>query len=99
MQSSELFDRLKPVQYNFIEGNGKTCYGLIAQDIVKVLDDLGIGENELDLVHHDYWTDEETGEAQERYGVAYTNLIALLVYEVQNLKKEVRRLSHETGTN
>ena len=84
---SALFDRLQPVQYNFINGNKKKCYGLIAQDVLEVMRELEIGENELDLVHHDFWHDSETGDDTETYGIAYTNLIALLIHEVQKLKK------------
>lgn len=86
---SELFDRLQPVQYNFINGNKKTCYGLIAQDVIDSMHEIGIDENELDLVHHDFWTDEETGDTSETYGLGYTNLIAMLIHEVQKLKAEI----------
>lgn len=91
---SELFDRLKPVQYNFIKGNGRTCYGLIAQDVLESMTELGIGWDELDLVHHEFWPDEDTGENKETFGLAYTNLIALLIYEVQKLKAEVAALKN-----
>lgn len=89
---SELFDRLIPVQYNYINGNGRICYGLVAQQVAEVMDELGIGEDELDLVHHDYWKDEETGEEKDSYGLAYANLIAMLIHEVQKLKTEVATL-------
>jgi hypothetical protein len=85
---SELFDRLQPVQYNFIDDESRIHYGLVAQDVVASMDELGIGENELDLVHHDYWIDEETGEQKESYGLAYNNLIAMLIHEVQKLKQK-----------
>lgn len=86
---SELFDRLIPVRYNFIEEDARICYGLIAQQVVSVMEELGIDENELDLVHHDSWIDEETGEEKDSYGIAYTNLIALLIHEVQKLKQQI----------
>lgn len=92
---SELFDKLQPVQYNFIEGNGRTCYGLIAQDVISAMEELGIGENELDLVHHEYHTNDETGEEFDTYGIAYDNLISLLILEVQKLKSEMRTLKGE----
>lgn len=88
-----LFDRLQPVQYNFIKGDRKICYGLIAQDVLETLRELEICETELDLVQHDWWTDEETGEQKDSYGIAYNNLIAMLIYEVQKLKKQVAALS------
>lgn len=92
---SELFDRLIPVEYNFINGDGRVCYGLIAQSVISALDEIGLGENELDLVHHDYYIDEETGEEKDTYGLNYNNLIALLIHEVQKLKAEVKELKTE----
>lgn len=92
---SELFDRLQPVQYNFINGDGRTNYGLIAQDVISAMEELGIDENELGLVYHEWHTDEETGEEKDTYGIAYANLIALLIHEVQKLKTEVNTLKGE----
>lgn len=91
---SELFDRLKPVEFNFID-ESKVVYGFVAQDVVESMEELGLDENDLDLVHHDFWTDEETGEEKDRYGLAYNNLIALLVHEVQKLKAEVKELKNQ----
>lgn len=88
----KLFDRLQPVQFNYINTPSRICYGLIAQEVAEVMDELGIGEDELDLVHHDYWIDEETNESKESYGLAYNNLIAMLIHEVQKLKREVAAL-------
>lgn len=85
----ELFDRLEPTEYNFIEGDDKKNFGLIAQDVLEAMVELGIGEDELDLVHHDTWTDEKTGKEKDAYGIAYENLIPLLIYEVQKLKGKV----------
>jgi hypothetical protein len=82
---SALFDKLRPVQYNFIDGNGRTCYGLIAQDVISAMSELGIGEHELDLIHHDLGDDK----TKDTFGLAYSNLIAMLIYEVQKLKREV----------
>ena len=93
---SELFDRLIPVQYNMIEGDGRICYGLIAQQVIEAMAELGIEENELDLVRHEYYIDEETGEEKDTYGVAYANMIGLLIHEVQKLKAEVETLKGNT---
>lgn len=92
---SELFDRLKPVQFNFVEGGNRTCYGFLAQDVADAMSELGITENELDLVHHDYWKDEETGEEKDIYGIAYANLIAMLVHEVQKCKAKIETMELE----
>lgn len=84
---SALFDMLEPSEYTFIQGEQRICFGLMAQDVLASMNELGIDENELDLVHHDTWIDEETGEEKDAYGIAYENLIALLIHEVQKLKK------------
>ena len=99
---SELFDKLKPCEYKFIEGEQRVNFGLIAQDVLNAMAELGIEEDALDLVHHDIETvveskteiDPETGEEKvveiekevESFGLAYENLIALLIYEIQQLK-------------
>lgn len=88
---SELFDRLIPVQFNYTQGNKRICYGLIAQDIVDAMHEIGIEENELDLVHHDFWKDDN-GNDCDSYGVAYGNLLAMLIYEVQKLKKQIKSI-------
>ena len=88
---SALFDSLRPVEYNFISGNGKICYGLISQDVIAAMEKLGIGKNDLDLVHYDTYVDS-TGESKETFGIAYTNLIAMLIHEVQKLKTEIKTL-------
>ena len=89
---SELFDRLRPVQFNFVNGNGRICYGLVAQEVAETLAELGIDEDELDLVHHEFYRNEKTKKEMETYGLAYNNLIALLIHEVQKLKAEVSNL-------
>lgn len=95
---SELFDRLQPVQYNFIDGDGKVCYGLIAQDVISAMEEVGIGENELDLIHHNYHVDEETGEEKETFGIAYNNLIAMLIHEMQKAKEQIATLHAEVDS-
>lgn len=82
---SNLFDKLRPVQYNFIDGDGRTCYGLIAQDVISAMNELGIGEHDLDLVHHD----SDADDTNDTFGLAYSNLIAMLIHEVQKLKREI----------
>ena len=83
---SALFDRFEPVEYNFIEGEKRKDFGLIAQDVLEAMKELGLEEDELDLVHHDTWIDEKTGEKKDVYGIAYENIIAMLIWEVQKLK-------------
>lgn len=84
---SELFDRLKPVQYRMINGDGRICYGFVAQDVVEAMRELGIREDELDLVHHDRKNTEDG--YIDTYSMVYTNLIAVITHELQ-LEKERR---------
>ena len=84
---SELFDRLKPVQYRMIDGDGRICYGFVAQDVVDAMRELGIREDELDLVHHDRKNTEDG--YIDTYSMVYTNLIAVITHELQ-LEKEKR---------
>ena len=78
---SELFDRLKPVQYRMIDGDGRICYGFVAQDVVEAMRELGIREDELDLVHHDRKNTEDG--YIDTYSMVYTNLIAVITHELQ----------------
>ena len=100
---SELFDRLKPVQYRMIDGDGRICYGFVAQDVVEAMRELGIREDELDLVHHDRKNTEDG--YTDTYSMVYTNLIAVITHELQlekerrsNLEIEVADLRSELDT-
>lgn len=100
---SELFDRLKPVQYRMIDGDGRICYGFVAQDVVEAMRELGIREDELDLVHHDRKNTEDS--YIDTYSMVYTNLIAVITHELQlekerrsNLELEVADLRSELET-
>lgn len=97
---SELFNRLKPVQYRMIDGDGRICYGFVAQDVVEAMRELGIREDELDLVHHDRKNTEDS--YTDTYSMVYTNLIAIITHELQlekqrrsNLEVEVADLRSE----
>lgn len=97
---SELFDRLKPVQYRMIDGDGRICYGFVAQDVVEAMRELGIREDELDLVYHDRKNTEDG--YIDTYSMVYTNLIAIITHELQlekqrrsNLEVEVADLRSE----
>ena len=84
---SELFDRLEPVQYRMIDGDGRICYGFVAQDVVEAMRALGIREDELDLIHHDQGCTKD-GHI-DTYSMVYTNLIAVITHELQ-LEKQRR---------
>lgn len=90
----KLFDELEPVQYRMIGGDNKLCFGFLAQDIVSSMENLGIDEDYLDLIHHDTWQDEETGETKDKYGIATDNLVALLVLKIQQLEQRIAELEN-----
>lgn len=70
-----------------IDGDGRICYGFVAQDVVEAMRELGIREDELDLVHHDRKNTEDS--YIDTYSMVYTNLIAVITHELQ-LEKERR---------
>ncbi len=84
----EMFDQFIPVSYKRINEETRTSYGLIAQQILEVLENFGISQEDSDLVH------TIKKESDEYYGVAYNNFIALLIHEVQKLKKRVSELEN-----
>jgi predicted nucleic acid-binding Zn-ribbon protein len=92
---SELFDRLKPVQYRMIDGDGRICYGFVAQDVVEAMRELGIREDELDLVHHDRKNTEDS--YIDTYSMVYTNLIAIITHELQLEKQRRSNLEIEVA--
>lgn len=92
---SKLFDRLQPVQYRMIDGDGRICYGFIAQDVVEAMRTLGIQEDELDLVHHDRKNTEDG--YIDTYSMVYTNLIAVITHELQLEKERRSKLESEVA--
>lgn len=92
---SELFDRLQPVQYRMIDGDGRICYGFVAQDVVEAMRELGIREDELDLVHHDRKNTEDS--YIDTYSMVYTNLIAIITHELQLEKQRRSNLEIEVA--
>lgn len=84
--------------------NNKIHIGFVAQDISKILNNLGIQEDEAGLIDHSYWTDEDTGEEKDLYGLCYTEFIALNTYMIQksilridNHDKEIQELRNENA--
>ena len=85
--NTPLFDSLKAVEFNYInDNNGKTHYGLIAQNVLESMEKLGMDSSKYDLVSKSF---------DGTYGIAYQNIIAMLIYEVQNLKSQLKNLKGE----
>ena len=92
-----LFSRLVPKVYCMNEDGERLHIGFVAQDIAKVLDELGVGENDLGLLQHDYWIDEETGEEKDLYGLGYSEFIALNTHMIQKQQKRINTLENEVA--
>ena len=84
-----IFDSLKPVSYQLKIDNQKlTRFGLIAQDVEQSFQEAQLNASEYALIH-------EPKNATDHYKLDYTNLHALEIYEIQQLKKQVKELTEE----
>jgi hypothetical protein len=85
-----LFSKLKPQTYylNLESNNPQLHIGFIAQDIVAILEEMGLNESEVGFLHHHFWTDRETGEKKDIYGLRYEEFIALNAHMIQKLMNE-----------
>ena len=87
-RSSELIMSLKPFEYKWNEGQkhfyskGK-CFGLGAQEVSKLMDDIGYDPKEYRVV-------EETPDGY--LAICYTELIPHLIYVAQKQQKEIEEL-------
>lgn len=82
---SDLFDKLEPVSFKFIsDKDGKTHTGLIAQDLMQAAKDVGFTAQ--DLAAYSEWGN---GDGGTTCGIAYTELIALNIHEIQKLKARI----------
>ena len=82
-QSIEIIEKLNPVQFNYkkeLDDNKKIHRGLIAQDVEKSLDEIGI-KNQVYEVNED-----------GRYLLNYVELIPDLINCIKYLKKEIETL-------
>lgn len=91
--SIDVIDKLRPVQYNLINGESDiTHYGFIAQDVEQALKESGTTNGKNGIVYYD-----ESADTKERsnYALAYDELIPLLVKKCQELQREINRLKGE----
>ena len=89
----QLFDKLQPKTYTLdIENTDEIHIGFVAQDISKSMEELGLTEDMLGLIDHEYWTDEETGEEKDRYSLVYSEFAALNTYMIQKQKAKIQTL-------
>lgn len=89
----KLFSKLVPKTYTMnIEDSGDVHIGFIAQDVEAAMTELGLTVDDVGFVIHDYWTDEETGEEKDAYGLAYDEFIALNTYMIQKQQAKIASL-------
>ena len=86
------FDKLVPKTFAMNGEEEKIHIGFVAQDVKEALEEVGIPEEEAGVLTHTYWTDEETEEEKEVYGLAYSEFVALNTYMIQKVKKEKKEL-------
>lgn len=83
----DIFDKLKPVSYQFkVNSSGRTHIGFVAQDIKETLTELGISSKEFAAYC------EGGEEGNKTYGLRYGEFVALNTHEIQKLKKRVSEL-------
>jgi hypothetical protein len=105
----DFVNKLLPKSYKFKGGkSGRTHYGLLAQDVKKLLDDENISTNDFagfiyNEAKREYNADTEQYENYgEQYGLRYTEFIPILIQSIKDLSQENNRLrnklnQHETS--
>lgn len=81
---SGVFDRLKPCSYRFLDGE-RIHTGFVAQDLLQAMKAEGVPDT-------DFAAFIRGKDKEETLGIRYTELIALLVDQVQKLKAEINTL-------
>jgi len=91
-----LIMELRPKQFERTAGgrDGTKSYGFIAQDVYRILSEMGIRKNTVCLRESivEGVSDDEATESQARYSIAYGELIAPLVAVVQNQQQRIEAL-------
>lgn len=87
---SGLFDRIKPMSFKFkgeLSESGRTHFGIGAQDLEQSIIDEGLTSNDVAA-----FIKSENEDGTYSYGIRYTELVPLLIYEVQSLKKKIKEM-------
>lgn len=92
----QLFDLLKPVSFSLSnDKSNKTHIGFVAQDVSNALSSLGVKEDNFELIDHMFFTDEETGEEKDEYGLRYEEFIALNTHMIQKANTTIQSQQKE----
>ena len=95
-----IFDALKPASFKFIDGtSGRTHTGFISQDVEDSLALCGLTSIDFATFIKSPKVDEDGKviEGEYVYGLRYDELIALMVTQIQSLKKRVADLEVAHG--
>lgn len=95
-----IFDALKPANFKMIDGtSGRTHTGFISQDIEDALAPCGLTSVDFATFIKSPKVDEDGKviEGEYVYGLRYDELIALMVTQIQSLKKRVADLEVAHG--
>lgn len=95
-----IFDALKPANFKMIDGtSGRTHTGFISQDIEDALAPCGLTSIDFATFIKSPKVDEDGKviEGEYVYGLRYDELIALMVTQIQSLKKRVADLEVAHG--
>jgi len=71
------------------ENHKRTHFGLVAQEIEKIIKDMGIDLRDFGMLKI---TNYDNPEAEHEYGLDYTQLIPVLIKAIQELKAKVEQL-------
>lgn len=105
--AGQVIDGLNPTSFRYKDGDsGRTHYGMVAQDIEKLLKELGIDSKDFAPLVKEYPKKEvenEDGsisletdyEAEPEYFLRYEGFIGLIIKYIQGLKKENTELNNK----
>lgn len=86
---STLYDKLQPVIFKYSRGTSNRYHtGLIAQDVETALQEVGLASEDFGAICFDK---DENGN-KINYGIRYTELVSMNIYEIQKLKARTKLL-------
>ena len=88
--NTNIVDGLRPVQYELSSiDDGKIHYGFVAQEVAKLLDDMGIDAESTGVIGY------VINNGQQEYVLTYTEFVPLLTKKCQDLQSEIDMLKQE----
>ena len=95
-----LIEKLNPISYNYkFEKDGAPLkYGLIAQDLEKSLEEVGVEKDSAAILQYteELSDDPNLNDNQSKYSLSYEKLIPILINAVKELSAEVQELKSKS---